>query len=111
MIEEQSLNEMKDTEEKQLLVILKENGKPVLKKVDGYAAVMDEDKQIDYKDYEGNERTLKVPKGSVVFCEPGSNYPKVITGDDFEKKYKFLEEKKAKKEEKKSDIGIESIMD
>lgn len=102
------IEEMKDTEEKQLLTILKENGKPYMRKVDGYATKVEEDKQIEYKDWENNERTLKVPAGSYIVVDSDCRYPKIITAEDFELKNKFIEDKP--KEGKKSygpKIGIE----
>jgi hypothetical protein len=114
MIDEKALDEMKDTEEKQLLKILKDGGKPFVRKHDGIAVKMDEDKQIEYKDWEDNERTLKVPAGSYVVCNSDGCCPKIVTAEDFEKKNKFMEEsKKKEKPEKKEDnspkIGIESV--
>ena len=110
MIKESELNEMKETEEKQLLMILKESGKPYVKKHDGIAVKMTEDKQIQYKDYEENERTLKVPAGSYVICEGTSHYPKIVTAEEFEENNKFVsgDDKPATKG---SDIkiGIESM--
>lgn len=93
-----AIDEMKDTEEKKLLEILKEEGKPFVKKCDGYAVKMDEDKQIDYKDYEDNERTLKVPKGSYVVVDSDCRCPRIQTSEDFESKNKIMgEEKSAEK--------------
>lgn len=98
--------DMKETEEKQLLKLL-ENGKPYVKKHDGYAVKMDEDKQIEYKDWEDNERTLKVPAGSYIVVDSECQYPKIVTAKDFESKNKFIDSDKPK--EKKDDyptIGI-----
>jgi len=91
------IDEMKDTEEKQLLNLLKDNAKPFIRKVDGYAIKMDEDKQIEYKDWEDNERTLKVPAGSYVVVDSDCSYPKIITAEDWESKNKFIDEDKPKK--------------
>lgn len=101
--------EMKDTEEKQLLKLL-ENGKPFVRKHDGYAVKMDEDKQIEYKDWENNERTLKVPAGSYIVVDPSCQYPKIVTAEDFEAKNKFIESQEKAEPSKKSNgpkIGIE----
>lgn len=108
------IDEMKDTEEKQLLEILKEKGKPFVQKCDGYAVKMEEDKQIDYKDWENNERTLKVPAGSYVIVDSGCHCPKIVTADDFESKNKIVEDKSDKPMENKSNndaptIGMELL--
>lgn len=103
---------MEETEEKQLLMLL-ENGKPFVKKHDGYAVKIDEDKQIEYKDWEDNERTLKVPAGSYIVVNSGCQNPKIVTAEDFESKNKFVEETK-KETSKKSEgpkIGIELMAD
>lgn len=114
MIKESVIEEMKDSEEKQLMTILKDSGKPFVKKADGYAVKMKEDKQIDYKDWEGNERTLKVPEGSYVVCGADSNYPKIVTAEDFEEKNKFIDGPKKKdnpKKEESSKTGMASMED
>ena len=105
-----AIDEMKDTEEKKLLEIIKEKGIPFKEKCDGYAVKMEEDKQIDYKDWEGNERTLKVPAGSYVMVDNDCRYPKIVTAEDFEAKNKFLEKKKdAPKKPKEPGLGIEIV--
>lgn len=104
------IDEMKDTEEKQLLNILKSDGKPFERKCDGYAVKMDEDKQIEYKDWEDNERTLKVPAGSYIVVDSDCRYPKIVTAEDWESKNKFIEESTAEEKPKKKSgqkIGIE----
>ena len=100
--------EMKETEEKQLLKLL-ENGKPFVRKHDGYAVKMEEDKQIEYKDWEENERTLKVPAGSYVVVDAKCQYPKIVTAEDWESKNKFIDEPKKETPKKESGpkIGIE----
>ena len=105
---EKVTEDMKETEEKQLLKLL-ENGKPFVKKCDGYAVKMEEDKQIEYKDWEDNERTLKVPAGSYVTVDSDYGCPKIITAEDWEKKNKFIgsEEKPKKAEQSGPKIGIE----
>lgn len=104
------IEEMKDTEDKQLLKILQKDAKPFLKKCDGYAAKVDEDTQIEYRDWEDNERTLKVPAGSYVVVDNSCRCPRIITSEDFESKNKFVEEKEEPKKPKGPKIGIE-LMD
>ena len=104
---ESKIPEMKDNEEKKLLEILKDKGKPYKHKYDGHAAKVEEDIQIDYKDWEGNERTLKVPAGSYVVLEHEGGMPKIVTASDFEAKNKFIEDKK--KEKQDGQIGIALI--
>lgn len=111
MIKEADLSEMRNSKEKQLLMILKEGGKPVVRKVDGFAVVVDEDKPIKYQDYDDTELTMTIPKGSVVFCEPGNDYPKIITPEDFNEKYKFLEESKPKKDSEENKLSITQMND
>ena len=109
-----NIDEMKETEEKQLLKILKDDCKPFVRKYDGYAVKMTEDKQIEYLDWENNERTLKVPAGSYVVVDSDSSYPKIVTSEDFEAKYKFTEGDKPKIVEKTDDspkMGIALIAD
>lgn len=107
---EKVTEDMKETEEKQLLKLL-ENGKPFVKKHDGYAVKMDEDKQIEYKDWEDNERTLKVPAGSYVVVDSGCQYPKIVTAEDWESKNKFIDEDKPKivKKDSSPKMGIALI--
>jgi hypothetical protein len=106
------IEEMKDTEEKQLLNILKKDAKPFMKKCDGYATKVEEDTQIEYKDWEDNERTLKIPAGSYIVVDKDCRYPKIITAEDFEAKNKFLEGKKeSPKKEETPTIGIGLMAD
>lgn len=103
------IDDMKDTEEKQLLNILKDGGKPFERKWDGYAVKMEEDKQIEYKDWEEQERTLKVPKGSYVVVDVDCHHPKIVTAEDWESKNSFIEETKNDEPKKKSgpSVGME----
>ena len=105
------IDDMKDTEEKKLLEILKDKGQPFVKKCDGYAVKMDEDKQIDYKDWEGNERTLKVPAGSYVVVDADCHCPQIRTADDFESKNKIVEKKKEEKKKDSPVIGMELMIE
>ena len=113
MINEESVLKMEDGKEKELMKILKDGGKPFIKKHDGVAVKVDEDKEITYKDYNDQELTLKVPSGSYVVTEGDSCYPKIITAEEFEKSFKFLEEKEPKKEKKEEEgikIGITELV-
>ena len=102
------IEEMKDTEDKQLLNLIKDGGSPFTRKFDGFAVKVEEDKQIEYKDWEGNERTLKVPAGSYIVTDRDCRYPKIITADDFEAKNDLIVEKKeAPKKSKGPKVGIE----
>lgn len=106
------ISEMEEGKDKELMQILADGGKPFMRKCDGYAKKVEEDKEITYKDYNDQELTLKVPAGSYIVTEADSCYPKIVTADDFEKKNKMLE---GDKEEvvvvKKSgpSIGLDSI--
>lgn len=94
------IEEMEDGKSKELLKILKEDGKPFVKKSDGHAVKVSEDKEITYKDYDELEKTLKVPAGSYVMLREGSTCPDIVTGEDFESKNKFIDSEPKKKEKK-----------
>lgn len=114
MFENEEVEEIKDEKRKELISILKEGGKPYVKKCDGYAVKMTEDKEIKYKDHDGIENTLSVPSGSYVITEGSSSYPNIITAEEFEKKNKFIEgeyKKESHKEEKEGRIGIELMLE
>lgn len=104
--------EKKEGKDDKLLKILKDGGKPYVKKCDGNAVKIGEDKEITYKDYEGQENVLKIPAGSYIVAEGNSNCPKIITAEEFEKKNKFIEGSKKKENPKKEDkpsIGMSSM--
>lgn len=105
------IDEMEEGKEKELMNILADGGKPYVKKQDGYAIKVSEDKEITYRDYSDNELTLKVPAGSYIVSEGDGCYPKIVTAEDFESKNKFIggEEKKSAPERQSPKIGIESI--
>ena len=105
----EGIDEMRDSEEKELLKVLKESdAQPYVRNCDGYAAKMKEDKEITYTDYDKNERVLKVPKGDYIIIEAGCSYPKAVTAEDFEMKNKITGDKKEdKKSKKKRGPGIE----
>lgn len=99
---------MEDGKDKELMKILAEGGKPFIRKSDGNAVKVSEDKEIKYKDYEDQELTLAVPAGSYVVVNEDSCCPKIVTAEDWESKNKFIEEpNKAPKKEKGPSIGIE----
>lgn len=92
------------TKEDKLKSLMDELGaKPYVKKQDGMAVKVDEDKEIEYEDYEGNKNVLKVPKGSYVVTEGNNCYPEIRQAEDFEAKNEFIKESKKKKE---SGLGI-----
>lgn len=108
LVSEEAISEMKDSEEKKLMEILQGGAKAYVQKVDVIAIKVEEDKQIEYKDWENNERTLKVPAGSYVVVEPESKYPKIITAECFEAKYKEIGDKpKEKKKEDSPKLGMD----
>ncbi|MDD4971899.1 MAG: hypothetical protein PHT07_20935 [Paludibacter sp.] len=109
MINPEVVSKMENSRDKQLMQILSEKGKPYVKKHDGYAVKMEEDKQITYTDYDNAELTLTIPKGSYLMVGEDSCYPKIVTEKEWDDSNKFLgEEKRPGKEEPK--IGIESYM-
>ena len=109
------VEKMEDGKDKELMKILEGKAKPFLQKIDGYACKMEEDKEITYKSYNGQELTLKVPKGSYIMTEQDSCYPKIVTSEEFEKRNKFVGgDEKPKKEKEKEDgskIGMELMSD
>lgn len=133
MIDKEVVSKMEDGKEKQMMEILASEGKPYIKKHDGYAVEMKEEKQITYTDYNNTEMTMTIPKGSYLMVEEDSSYPKIVTAKEFNDSNKFCgdyeetaeqeaneeheaQESKAKekKEEAKKNspkIGIESMMD
>ena len=104
----EKIAEMEDGKDKELMKILEGKAKPFLRKCDGYAHKVDEDKEIKYKDYNDQELTLKVPSGSYVVIGEDSCCPRIVTAEDFEKKNKFVE---GKKEMPKKDKGPKMGMD
>ena len=80
------IESMDDGKDKELMKILAEGAKPYIKKQDGIAIKVSEDKKIEYKDYEGNENTLSVPAGSYIVTDGESCYPKIVTAEDWESK-------------------------
>lgn len=103
------IESMEDGKDKELMKILEDGAKPYIKKQDGLAIKVSEDKEIKYKDYEGNENTLSVPAGSYIVTEGESCYPKIVTAEDWESKNKFIGEDKPTKKVKsdRPKIGIE----
>ena len=92
MINAEVVSKMENSKDKQLMEILAEKGKPYLKKHDGYAVKMEEDKQITFTDYNNTEMTMTIPKGSYLMVEEDSNYPKVVTEKEFNDSNKFCGE-------------------
>lgn len=133
MISNEVVSKMDNGKEKQLMQILSEQGRPYIKKHDGYAVEMKEDKQITFTDYNNTEMTLTIPKGSYLMVEEDSNYPKIVTAKEFNDSNKFCgehtesQEEEAKEEHEESEtseqekkeegkkkgpkIGLESMMD
>jgi|LGOV01.1.fsa_nt_gb hypothetical protein len=107
---EDVVEKMEDGKDKELMKILAEGGKPFIRKSDGNAVKVSEDKEIKYKDYDDQELTLAVPSGSYVVVNEDSCCPKIVTAEDWESKNKFVEGEKPKVVEKKDNspkIGIE----
>lgn len=103
------IEKMEDGKEKQLMMLVKEDAKPFMRKCDGYAVKVSEDKEITYKDYNDQELTLKVPSGSYVVVSKDGCSPQIQTAEDFEKKNKMMGESKKeapKKEDKGPSIGM-----
>ena len=73
MIDKQVVSKMEDGKEKQMMEILASEGKPYIKKHDGYAVEMKEEKQITYTDYNNTEMTMTIPKGSYLMVEEDSS--------------------------------------
>ena len=111
MIDREVVEKMENSRDKQLMQILADKGKPYVKKFDGYAVKMEEEKQITYSDYDNRELTLTVPKGSYLMVGEDSSYPNIVTKKEFEDSNKFVdEESKASASKKdKPKIGIESV--
>lgn len=105
MISPEVVEKMDNGRDKQLMQILSEKGKPYVKKHDGYAVKMDEEKQITYTDYNNTELTMTVPKGSYIMVGEDSSYPKIVTEKEFVDSNKFCEEKKPDSDRPK--MGIE----
>ena len=89
MISTEVVSKMDDGKDKQIMEILSEKGKPYVKKHDGYAVKMEEDKQITFTDYNNTEMTMTIPKGSYLMVEEDSNYPKIVTEKEFNDSNKF----------------------
>ena len=89
MIDKEVVSKMDDGKDKQLMEILAEHGRPYIKKHDGYAVEMKEEKQITFTDYNNTEMTLTVPKGSYLMVGEDSSYPKIVTAKEFNDSNKF----------------------
>ena len=89
MIDKQVVSKMEDGKEKQMMEILASEGKPYIKKHDGYAVEMKEEKQITYTDYNNTEMTMTIPKGSYLMVGEDSSYPKIVTAKEFNDSNKF----------------------
>lgn len=111
MIDKNNIEKMDNGRDKQLMEILAEKGKPYIKKFDGYAVKMEEEKNIIYTDYNNQELTLTIPEGSYLMVGEDSSYPNIVTKKEFEDSNKFVdEESKASASKKdKPKIGIESV--
>ena len=110
---EEVVEKMDDGKDKELMKIISDGGKPYVKKSDGHAVKVSEDKEITYKSHDDEELTLKVPSGSYVVVEGDSTYPKIVTAEDWESKNKFLSEDKPKEKKKKDDspkIGMSGMV-
>jgi hypothetical protein len=109
MINAGVVSKMENSRDKQLMEILAESGKPYVKKHDGYAVKVEEDKQITYTDYDNTELTLTIPKGSYLMVAEDSCYPKIVTEKEWDDSNKFIDgEKSTGKDEPR--IGLESMM-
>lgn len=109
---EAKIEKMDDGKDKELLSLIQEGGKPFMRKADGYAVKMSEDKEIKYKDHSDQELTLKVPEGSYVVVDVDCSYPSIVTAEDFEGKNKLIGD--SKPEPKKDDspkIGMALMED
>ena len=89
MIDNQVVSKMEDGKEKQMMEILASEGRPYIKKHDGYAVEMKEEKQITYTDYNNTEMTMTIPKGSYLMVGEDSSYPKIVTAKEFNDSNKF----------------------
>lgn len=97
----------KESKEDKLKALMNELGaKPFLKKQDGTAVKVTEDKEVEWTDHDGNKNTLKVPAGSYIVQENNGWCPEIREAEDFEKKNEIVSEKK---KEKKPTIGIELV--
>ena len=99
----ENIDKMECGKDKELMLILKDKAQPFLRKNDGYACKVEEDKEITYKNHNDEELTLKVPAGSYIVSSEDGCYPKIMTADEFESKNNFVEGKK--EEPKKKDNG------
>lgn len=108
MIDKETVEKMENSRDKQLMEILAEKGKPYIKKFDGYAVKMDEEKQITYTDYDNRELTLTIPEGSYLMVGEDSSCPHIVTEKEFVDSNKFVDsdEKPSKKSTK---IGLEAM--
>lgn len=113
MINTENIEKIENGRDKQLMQILADKGKPYVKKFDGYAVKMDEEKQITYTDYDNRELTLTIPEGSYLMVSEDSSYPNIVTEKEFNDSNKFVEGEESKpsikKESNKAKIGIEAI--
>lgn len=104
---------MEDGKDKELMKVMGDNSKPFLRKCDGHAVKISEDKEITYKDYNDQELTLKVPSGSYLVVDIDSSCPKIVTSEDWESKNKFVGEDKPKEKKKDNSpkVGIALMAD
>lgn len=110
MIDREVVGKMENSRDKQLMQILADKGKPYIKKFDGYAVKMEEEKQITYTDYDNRELTLTVPKGSYLMVGEDSSCPHIVTEKEWSDSNKFVdEEQKPSSKKSTSKIGLESI--
>lgn len=105
------IKEMEDGKDKELMKILEDKAMPFIRKCDGYAVKVEEDKEIKYKDYNEQELTLKVPAGSYIVVREDRDCPQIITAECFDYKNKFVEgeKPKMKKEDDSHKIGMASM--
>lgn len=98
---EDKIESTENGQAKELLKLMAD-AKPYVKKHDGYAVKIEEDKEVTYKDYDEKELTLKVPAGSYIITEGESCHPSIVTADEFEGNRKFVNGEKVKEVKKES---------
>jgi hypothetical protein len=112
MIDTAVVENMDDGKDKQLMEILAKEGKPYIKKHDGYAVKMDEEKQITYTDWNNQELTLTIPKGSYLMVEEDSSCPVIATEKEFDDANKFVDDSSSSKSSNGMTtvkIGLDSV--
>jgi hypothetical protein len=111
MIDKDNVEKMVNSRDKQLMLILAEKGKPYIKKFDGYAVKMEEEKQIVYTDKDNRENTFTIPEGSYIMVGEDSSCPHIVTEKEWADSNKFVEDEEKPSSDKgsKKKIGLESL--